>query len=411
MARLFFLVFLFSGTLFGYLSAEARGQCSRAANRSTTTQCAEEDNINIPFYGRITSFTIEATHPTYTVGTDSCEADFSNCPPPDPGFSFTPGTFKLFDDGETVVEAVREASWWRPNGMAVSIDTGAEVSQAHYVRVSRKIVGANEWPQFFVFYMDGNLRLIPHPPVGRSSVCFGSSVIVGSATGDLRPIAEVTSVRYVSTSKIMEVHYKNGGTAILDLSVVDRSIARVQVSINYPTDLLPFATFRSMFVTDGNADVDHVSWKDPFNNQYHDGIMSFLGGEGKEWFFNRLTHSQHNTSAPDIKILTGDQNLCICDNRFFVEVDYSTPLGDSGKAPAVPLTSDSGYFWFFHDTNVEILVKILDGREINGHFWFFWGAMTDVQYTITVTDMETGAVKTYGGEQGIQKSGNDINAF
>ncbi len=109
--------------------------------------------------------------------------------------------------------------------------------------------------------------------------------------------------------------------------------------------------------------------------------------------------------------IPGNQNLCFHDNRFFVEVDYSTPLGDSGKAPAVPLTSDSGYFWFFHDSNVELLVKILDGREINGHFWFFWGAMTDVQYTITVIDMATGAVRTYEGEQGVQKSGNDTDAF
>ncbi len=107
----------------------------------------------------------------------------------------------------------------------------------------------------------------------------------------------------------------------------------------------------------------------------------------------------------------GDQNLCINNNRFDVQVYYSTLLGDSGMGEAVPLTPDSGYFWFFNDTNVELLVKVLDGTTINGHFWFFWGAMTDVQYTITVTDMETGAVRTYGGEQGIQKSGNDITAF
>ncbi len=116
-------------------------------------------------------------------------------------------------------------------------------------------------------------------------------------------------------------------------------------------------------------------------------------------------------SSADEPIEPEPTSLLLCDNRFLVEVDYSTPLGDSGKAPAVTLTSDSGYFWFFSDTNVELLVKVLDGRGINGHFWFFWGAMTDVQYTITVVDTETRGVRTYEGEQGIQKSGNDINAF
>jgi hypothetical protein len=105
----------------------------RYTNKSTTTQCAENDNIIVPFKGRVSSFSIEATHPSYIVGTDSCTANFSNCPSPETGFSFTPGIFKLLDDGETVVEAVREASWWRPNGMQISVDNAPAVTDAHYI--------------------------------------------------------------------------------------------------------------------------------------------------------------------------------------------------------------------------------------------------------------------------------------
>jgi hypothetical protein len=272
-----------------------------ASNQSISTLCAEEDNINIPFSGDVTSFVIEATHPTYEVGTDSCTPDFSNCPPPEPGYPFTPGVYKLFDDGETVVEAVREAEWWWPNGMEFSVDTGTPVTDIHYVRVYRKIADANEWPQYFVLYMDGNLRLIPHPPVGITSVCFGSSVIIGPAATALRPIAEITSARYVSTSNSIEVLYQTGGSAILDLQEVNRTIARVRITVNYPIDI-PFATFRSMFVEDGNADVDHVRWKDSSVVLHDDPIMTFPGGEGTEWFFYRSSRSQHNTSAPDIRI-------------------------------------------------------------------------------------------------------------
>ena len=28
-----------------------------------------------------------------------------------------------------------------------------------------------------------------------------------------------------------------------------------------------------------------------------------------------------------------------------------------------------GYFWFFDPANVELAVKVLDGRPINGKFW------------------------------------------
>jgi hypothetical protein len=103
--------------------------------------------------------------------------------------------------------------------------------------------------------------------------------------------------------------------------------------------------------------------------------------------------------------------LSLNNNRFIVEVNWSTLSGASGMGTAVPMTSDSGYFWFFENTNVELLVKILDGRPVNGYFWFFWGALTDVAYTITVTDTQTGAVKMYQGLQGVQRSGNDIRAF
>jgi hypothetical protein len=115
--------------------------------------------------------------------------------------------------------------------------------------------------------------------------------------------------------------------------------------------------------------------------------------------------------GPGVKCEEGGYHICLWNSRFFVEVDWSTPSGNSGKGTAVPLTSDSGYFWFFENSNVELLVKIKDGCAVNDHFWFFWGAMTDVQYAINIIDMETGATKRIEGQQGVQTSGNDIRAF
>jgi len=106
-----------------------------------------------------------------------------------------------------------------------------------------------------------------------------------------------------------------------------------------------------------------------------------------------------------------ERDTLLHDGRFEVVVDWLTPTGSSGKGLPVPLTTDSGYFWFFEDTNIELLVKIKDGCEVNGYYWFFYGALTDVEYTITVTDTETSAVKTYHGTQHVPTNGNDINAF
>lgn len=273
-----------------------------ASNQSTATQCAEEDNVNVPLRGNVPSFVVEATHPGYEVGQDNCDPDFTNCPDPQAGHAFTPGVYKLYDDGETVVEAVREASWWQPRGMSARVDDGDAETDIHFIRVYRKIAAAAEWPQFFVLYMDGNMRLIPHPPAGVASVCFGSSVIIGPAAVEARPIAEIASVKYVSATKTLEVAYRAGGSAVLDLTHVTRTEARVHVTVNYATDANPFVTFRSMFVAGGNADVDYVQWKDAGGTRHDDAVMAFTGGQGTEWFFHRKLRSTHNTSAPDIRI-------------------------------------------------------------------------------------------------------------
>ena len=108
----------------------------------------------------------------------------------------------------------------------------------------------------------------------------------------------------------------------------------------------------------------------------------------------------------------GSTTLCLNSGRFAVQVAWRVASqGTSGGGVAVPLTSDTGYFWFFSVNNIELVVKALDGRAFNGHFWVFYGALSDVEYTITVTDMTTGATKTYSNPQGRLASVADTSAF
>ena len=104
--------------------------------------------------------------------------------------------------------------------------------------------------------------------------------------------------------------------------------------------------------------------------------------------------------------------LCLNEGRFRVEVFFTrTPSGPTLPAPVVPLTSDTGYFWFFDEVNVELVVKVLDGRSVNGHFWVFYGALSDVEYTVTVTDTQTGTQRTYENLRGSLASVADTSAF
>jgi hypothetical protein len=107
----------------------------------------------------------------------------------------------------------------------------------------------------------------------------------------------------------------------------------------------------------------------------------------------------------------GPRRLCLNGNRFAVEVAWKDFQGHTGQGQAVPLSGDTGYFWFFNSSNVEVVAKALDGTALNGKFWFFYGALSNVEYKITVTDTVTGKVKTYANPAGRFASVGDTAAF
>ena len=91
-----------------------------------------------------------------------------------------------------------------------------------------------------------------------------------------------------------------------------------------------------------------------------------------------------------------DHTLCLNNNRFAVSAEYQqSPLGASFQATAVPLTADTGYFWFFDPNNVELVTKVLNGCAIDGAYWVFAAGLTNVGVNLTVRDLQSGVVMTY----------------
>ncbi len=104
------------------------------------------------------------------------------------------------------------------------------------------------------------------------------------------------------------------------------------------------------------------------------------------------------------------QTLCLVDGRFQVQVVWESEQG-LRAAQATPVTRSAGSFWFLTPDNLELTVKILDGRSVNGKWWFFSGALTNLQYRIVVTDTVTLATRTYFNPQGQLASIVDTSAF
>ncbi len=87
--------------------------------------------------------------------------------------------------------------------------------------------------------------------------------------------------------------------------------------------------------------------------------------------------------------------LPLVGERFLVTAEWRLPGGASGQAEAVPLTSETGLFWFFSPTNVELVVKVIDACAAYDRFWVFASGLTNVEVTLTVEDTWSGQRKQY----------------
>jgi hypothetical protein len=105
-------------------------------------------------------------------------------------------------------------------------------------------------------------------------------------------------------------------------------------------------------------------------------------------------------SAPAQPCVPSDQSLCLNDGRFEVKAEWTRSNGQMGTGHAVRLTADTGYFWFFFDTNIEVVVKVLKSCDTNNRYWVFAGGLTDVRVRLNVRDSVRNVTKEYTNPQG-----------
>jgi len=100
--------------------------------------------------------------------------------------------------------------------------------------------------------------------------------------------------------------------------------------------------------------------------------------------------------AESVFVVEPASGLQLQQDRFFVWAEWNAPGGiGPGAAHGVPLTDESGYFTFFSPTNVELIVKVLNGCAVNHRYWVFLAGLTNVAVTVHVEDRLTGQVATY----------------
>ena len=88
--------------------------------------------------------------------------------------------------------------------------------------------------------------------------------------------------------------------------------------------------------------------------------------------------------------------MCLGNGRYLVQVAYERTGTDlRGNGHTNPLSAESGLFWFFDPSNVETIVKVLDGCSLNNRHWVYTTGLTDLRVLITIVDTQNGQTATY----------------
>ncbi len=113
-----------------------------------------------------------------------------------------------------------------------------------------------------------------------------------------------------------------------------------------------------------------------------------------------------------------ETSLCLAGGRFGAAVSWRDFAGNQGaghavpRDPAVPFRADTGFVWFFSPDNYELMIKVLDGCALNGHYWVFISPGSTVEYSIEVTDHLAGLTRTYANPAGaVPRLFADTSAF
>ena len=275
-----------------------------AKNLSTPDLCAERDNVEIDFASpAVRSFRVQATHPAYigTILTDRYAPDFSSC-----GFK---SDMQFADDGTRVtmfetpsmqLVGYRLGNFWRPADTQIRV--GDKVfAGMHVVQLWMRYRERAE--EVMVFYPpDGYWRVRPLPFEDMRWTAYGSSFLIGPVETRERPIVDLKEIAFDPGSRTFTLQFRRGGSAKMKLEAIDQEHVSLDVSFDGAMpDGLPFATMRSMYATETNADVARAAWRTKGGVDWReDSIMNFPSADVTEFWAGRRLPSRHNLSAPDM---------------------------------------------------------------------------------------------------------------
>ena len=288
----------------GAHAASLQGLAVDVSNASEPVLCAEKDNVTLNFASpQVRQFRLEAVHPTYIGGLrdDRFAPDWSACEDISAATSDVPPPRKVtfYEDVELWLTGFSFANFWRDKDVPIRVGDRVE----HGLHLIQLWVRRNQRAEevLVLYPADGYWRIRPLPPAHLGWSAYGSSFLVGPVEVQGRPLVNIKEVSFDRRTMTFHVTFDRGGSAAIRIATLDRERLALDVTFDQPVADRPFATLRSMYVTETNADVARVAVREAAAQGWREeSIMAFRQGKATDVWTGRTVPSQHNTSAPDL---------------------------------------------------------------------------------------------------------------
>ena len=274
-----------------------------AINKSKPVLCAEHDNVHIDFVSPdVRQFQIQARHPTYiaSIRNERAEFDLANCSfHKDPVVPAKPRKKTFWESRKFWLTGYTFGGFWRANNVPVRV--GNHVERGFHM-VQLWMLHRERAEEVMVFYPpDGYWRARPLPFADMRWTAYGSSFLVGPVEFEKRPLVRLKEIEFDPAANRFTLHFMAGGSATITLKSIDQK--QITLDVAFPRAMprgLPFASLRSMYVTETNSDVARLAWRSMRSKRWLESpVMEFKKAATSHFWAGRRVMSRHNQSAPD----------------------------------------------------------------------------------------------------------------
>lgn len=273
-------------------------------NASEPILCAEKDNVTLNFASdAVKAFRIEAMHPVFigAVREDRYVADWTACRDISAATSEIrpPRKVTFYEDVELWLTGYSFSNFWRDKDVPFRVGDRVE----HGLHLVQLWVRRNERAEevLVLYPADGYWRIRPLPPAHLGWSAYGSSFLLGPVEADGRPLVNIKEIAFDPKALTFRVAFDRGGEATVSIAALDRDRIILDVALDQAIANRPFASLRSMYVTEFNADVARVAAREENAQGWREEpVMAFRTARATDFWAGRLVPSRHNTSAPDL---------------------------------------------------------------------------------------------------------------